>query len=252
MIKKKVIKTLVSTGSFVDFVNAIFSLTDEKKSSYVCFANVHMVIEAKNDPTFCEVVNNADIVAPDGRPLSIYMNVFYKMRQERVPGMDLMPALLREAEKRNKSVYFYGSTDEILDLIIKRANKELPMLKIAGTYSPPFRKLEDLEKQEIINKINSSSPDLLFVALGCPKQENWMAEHKGKINACMLGVGQAYNVYAGIEKRLPKWMRDLSLEWAYRLFLEPKRLWKRYLVTNTTFVMLFLGVFFQKMFKVKE
>lgn len=252
MIKKKVIKTLVSTGSFVDFVNAIFSLTDEKKSSYVCFANVHMVIEAKNDPTFCEVVNNADIVAPDGRPLSIYMNVFYKMRQERVPGMDLMPALLREAEKRNKSVYFYGSTDEILDLIIKRANKELPMLKIAGTYSPPFRKLEDLEKQEIINKINSTSPDLLFVALGCPKQENWIAEHKGKINACMLGVGQAYNVYAGIEKRLPKWMRDLSLEWAYRLFLEPKRLWKRYLVTNTTFVMLFLGVFFQKMFKVKE
>ena len=109
-----------------------------------------------------------------------------------------------------------------------------------------------MAKQEIINKINSSSPDLLFVALGCPKQENWMAEHKGKINACMLGVGQAYNVYAGIEKRLPKWMRDLSLEWAYRLFLEPKRLWKRYLVTNTTFVMLFLGVFFQKMFKVKE
>lgn len=252
MIKKKVIKTWVSTGSFLDFINAIFSLTDEKKSSYVCFANVHMVVEANNDPKFSEVVNNADIVAPDGRPLSIYMNLFYKMRQERVPGMDLMPALLSEAEKRNKSVYFYGSTDEILDLIIKRANKELPHLKIAGTYSPPFRKLTDQEKEGIVDKINSSSPDLLFVALGCPKQENWMAEHQGKIHACMLGVGQAYNVYAGIEKRLPKWMRDLSLEWTYRLVLEPRRLWKRYLVTNSTFIALVIKGAIKRVFSRKR
>jgi N-acetylglucosaminyldiphosphoundecaprenol N-acetyl-beta-D-mannosaminyltransferase len=187
-------------------------------------------------------------VTPDGRPLSIYMNLFYKMQQERVPGMDLMPILLQEAEKRMKSVYFYGSSNEILELIVKRANKELPDLKISGTYSPPFRQLTNKEKEDIVNKINSAQPDLVFVALGCPKQEKWMAEHKGKINSCMLGVGQAFNVYAGIEKRLPKWMRDLSLEWTYRLVLEPKRLWKRYLVTNSLFLILFIRLFFGRLF----
>jgi N-acetylglucosaminyldiphosphoundecaprenol N-acetyl-beta-D-mannosaminyltransferase len=248
MTKKKVIDSWVSAGSFKEFVSNIFLLTEENKSSYVCFANVHMIIEAHHDPEFSKVVNDADIVTPDGRPLSIYMNLFYKMQQERVPGMDLMPILLQEAEKRMKSVYFYGSSNEILELIVKRANKELPDLKISGTYSPPFRQLTNKEKEDIVNKINSAQPDLVFVALGCPKQEKWMAEHKGKINSCMLGVGQAFNVYAGIEKRLPKWMRDLSLEWTYRLVLEPKRLWKRYLVTNSLFLILFIRLFFGRLF----
>jgi N-acetylglucosaminyldiphosphoundecaprenol N-acetyl-beta-D-mannosaminyltransferase len=247
MIKKKVIESWISSGTFQDFIDNIFLLTEEKKSSYVCFANVHMLVEAYNDPDFNKILEEADIVTPDGRPLSIYMNIFYKMQQQRVPGMDLMPALLIDAEKKQKSVYFYGSSDEILNLIAKRANSELPNLKIAGYYSPPFRELTEKEKEGIVDKINEANPDLLFVALGCPKQEKWMAEHKGKIHSCMLGVGQAFNVYAGVEKRLPKWMRDLSLEWTYRLFLEPKRLWKRYFVTNSIFVWLFLRIFFSKL-----
>jgi N-acetylglucosaminyldiphosphoundecaprenol N-acetyl-beta-D-mannosaminyltransferase len=247
MIKKRVIESWISSGSFQDFIENIFQLTDDKRSSYVCFANVHMLIEAYNDPEFNKVVNQADIVTPDGRPLSIYMNFFYKLKQQRVPGMDLMPALLKEAGKRNKSVYFYGSSNEILDLIEKRARQELPDLKIAGYYSPPFRNLTDDEKLAIIDRINKSGADLLFVALGCPKQEKWMAEHKGKIGSCMLGVGQAFNVYAGVEKRLPKWMRDLSLEWTYRLFLEPKRLWKRYFITNSIFILLVIRIYFSKL-----
>lgn len=240
MIKKEVLHTRISTGSFGDFIEEVFRLSTEKKSSYVCFANVHMLIEAYKDRQFNEVLNKADIVTPDGRPLSVFMNLFYKIKQERVPGMDLMPALLREAAKRSKSVYFYGSTNEILNLMAERARKELPALKIAGAYSPPFRSLSRTEQEEIVRNINGSQTDLLFVALGCPKQEKWMASHKGRINACMLGVGQAYNVYAGIEKRLPPWMRNLSLEWLYRLYLEPRRLWKRYLVSNTLFLWLTL------------
>jgi N-acetylglucosaminyldiphosphoundecaprenol N-acetyl-beta-D-mannosaminyltransferase len=152
--------------------------------------------------------------------------------------MDLLPDLLKEAEKENKSIYLYGSTKKILRRIVRRASKEYPRLNICGVHSPPFRTLWPEETARIINMINKADPDFLFVSLGCPKQEKWMAEHKGKINACMLGLGQAFNVYAGVEKRLPKWMHNLSLEWTYRLYLEPKRLWKRYLYTNSLFVWL--------------
>ncbi|AKD05712.1 glycosyl transferase [Pontibacter korlensis] len=234
--KCQVLGSLISAGSFNDFVNQVFWLTDHKDSSYVCFANVHMLMEAKQDKEFQELLNSADIASPDGGPLSKLMKLLYGKHQDRVPGMDLMPRLLQEAEVRGKSVFFYGSTDTVLEAVVARAKVDLPKLRVAGYYSPPFRKLTHIEDTAITNMINDSGADLVFVALGCPKQERWMADHKGKVKACMLGVGQAYMTYAGLEKRLPKWARDLSLEWTYRLWQEPKRLWKRYLVTNTKFL----------------
>jgi N-acetylglucosaminyldiphosphoundecaprenol N-acetyl-beta-D-mannosaminyltransferase len=240
MEKRKVLTSLISTGTFNEFTENIFRLSEEKKSSYVCFANVHMVIEAYKDKSFNNILNEADMAAPDGAPISKVMWLIDKFKQERVCGMDLLPVLLREAAKRNKSVYFYGSTDEVLNAMLKRIQAELPNLRVAGAYSPPFRTLTKAEDQAIIHTINQSKADLVFVALGCPKQEKWMAAHKNKVNACMLGVGQAFLVYAGLEKRLPKWARDLSLEWIYRLYLEPNRLWKRYLTTNSQFVYLCL------------
>src|SRR5690606_24334749 len=155
--------------------------------------------------------------------------LFYGIRQDRVCGMDILPDVLARAEKENKSVFFYGTTEDILTAIRTRIRKQFPRLDLVGTFSPPFRTLTPKEKGDIVSQINASAPDFVFVALGCPKQEKWMAEHLGKINSCMLGLGQAFHVFAGKEKRLPKWMRALSLEWAYRLVLEPKRLWKRYL-----------------------
>jgi N-acetylglucosaminyldiphosphoundecaprenol N-acetyl-beta-D-mannosaminyltransferase len=145
---------------------------------------------------------------------------------------------LREAEARGKSIYFYGTTDDVLNKISERASKEFPNLKIAGLYSPPFRTLTKDEKRGIVNQINQAKPDLVFVALGCPKQEKWMAEHKDKIQSCMLGLGQAFHTYAGTAKRSPAWMQRMSLEWAYRLYLEPGRLWKRYFYTNSYFLIL--------------
>jgi N-acetylglucosaminyldiphosphoundecaprenol N-acetyl-beta-D-mannosaminyltransferase len=162
--------------------------------------------------------------------------------------MDLFPAVMKKADEKNLSVYFYGSTNEVLDSIIKKAQTEYKNLRIAGSYSPPFRTLNSEEKKQIIDTINNANPDFVFVALGCPKQERWMAEHKDKINACMIGVGGAFPVYAGIQKRAPKWMQSFSLEWMYRLCQEPGRLWKRYFYTNSLFLILITSYYFKGIF----
>lgn len=238
LFKVKLFKTWVSTASYQDYLQNILSLAVIKKSSYVCFANVHMLMEAYQKPVFNQVVNRADIVAPDGRPLSLLMKYQHGIQQERACGMDLFPDILKEAEKNDLSIFFYGSTQDVLDAIKAKAAVEYPKLKIAGVYSPPFRRLTNEEDDAAVEMINSSGANLVFVSLGCPKQEKWMYEHKGRVKACMLGLGQAFLTYAGLEKRLPKWARDLSLEWLYRLYLEPKRLWKRYLVGNSKFLFL--------------
>lgn len=240
MNRKNVLNSSISTGSYQEFINEIFFLVNYKIPSYVCFANVHMVVEGHKDPEFQHVINNANIVAPDGKPISLFLKYFSQLKQERVCGMDILPDLLKQAELSGKSVFFYGSTPDLLTKITEKVNLEFPSLKISGSYSPPFKNLTEEENRTALSKINDTSPDLVFVALGCPKQEKWMAANRSKIRACLLGVGQAFNVYAGVEKRLPVWMRNLSLEWMYRLYLEPQRLWKRYLVTNSYFLVLTL------------
>ncbi len=238
MQKHSVLGSLINTGSYQDFVNEIFFLAENKIPSYTCFANVHMVMEAHRSPSFRKIVNGASLVAPDGKPLSVFLRLAEGLKQDRVCGMDIFPDILRTAEAKGRSVYFYGTTPELLKAIVRKAGKEFPGLKIAGYYSPPFRDLSEDEKSDIVNMMNAASPDLVFVSLGCPKQEKWMAENKNKVNACFLGLGQAFKVYAGEEKRLPAWMRNFSLEWTYRLYLEPRRLWKRYFYTNSLFLLL--------------
>jgi N-acetylglucosaminyldiphosphoundecaprenol N-acetyl-beta-D-mannosaminyltransferase len=238
--KKTVLTSSISVGTYPEFIREIFSLVQFKTPSYVCLANVHMVVEGYHDRAFQKIVNKANIVAPDGKPIALFVTYLSKIKQDRVCGMDLLPDILKHAEASGKSVYFFGTTDELLATIVQKAEKEFPSLKISGYFSPPFRDLSEEENARCIEKITSTSPDLVFVSLGCPKQEKWMARNRDKIGACLLGVGQAFKVYAGVEKRLPKWMRDLSLEWMYRLYTEPRRLWKRYLYTNSIFLYLTL------------
>jgi N-acetylglucosaminyldiphosphoundecaprenol N-acetyl-beta-D-mannosaminyltransferase len=228
--KRTILNTCVSKGKYNDFIDAICMLSLNRKSSFVCFANAHTLTTAYQEPDFASVVNSADIVAPDGKPVSMLMNASYDENQERVCGMDLLPDLLQACSARELSVYFYGSTVPVLEKIMQKAKAEFPQLKIAGSCSPPFRKLSKTEDEDIVDTINAANPSLIFVSLGCPKQEKWMYDHKGLVNGCMLGVGQAFLTYAGLEKRLPQWARRLSLEWLYRLYLEPKRLWRRYLI----------------------
>lgn len=236
--KVKLLQTWVSTGPYLQYVQSITQLAEVRKSSYVCFANVHMLIEAYKQPDFNQVVNQADMVTPDGRPLSLLIKYLYGIEQERACGMDMFPDILKTAEENNLSVFFYGSTPEVLEALTIKAKEQFPQLSIAGSYSPPFRPLTPEEDKAVVDIINASEANLVFVSLGCPKQEKWMHEHVGKVQACMLGLGQAFLVYAGLEKRLPQWARNLSLEWLYRLYLEPHRLWKRYLVGNSWFLYL--------------
>ncbi|MBC8085007.1 MAG: WecB/TagA/CpsF family glycosyltransferase [Hymenobacter sp.] len=238
MPKRLVLGTGISTGLPDDFVAAILELGAARSSAYVCFANVHMLVEAHRDTSFRQVLDEASLVTPDGTPVAAAVGWFHKKPQARVAGMDLVPVLLAEAARRNQSVYFYGTTQEVLGALVARAGRELPALRIVGTHSPPFRPLTPEEEEADIAAINAADPDLIFVALGCPRQERWMANHRGRIRACMLGVGQAFLVYAGLEQRLPVWARRLGLEWTYRLWLEPRRLWRRYLVTNSHFLYL--------------
>ena len=234
-----VLKSMISLGSQNDFIRAIFSLVENRVPSYVCFANVHMLVEANKDKAFQKIINEADVVAPDGKPVSVFLRLSQRIRQERVCGMDIFPVLLQKAEEFGKSVYFYGTTDILLRRIVEKTRARFPLLRIAGYHSPPFKSsLSEEESSYIVGKIREASPDLVFVALGCPKQEKWMAKNKDGVRACLLGLGQAFHVYAGTEKRLPGWMRDFALEWMYRLWQDPARLWKRYALTNSYFLVL--------------
>lgn len=238
MKKSRIVSLDLCTGSYREFVDQIASLGEQRISSYVCVANVHMCIEAWQNHDFAAVVNNADIATPDGMPLAKSLKLLYGIDQQRVAGMDLLPDLIAEAENRGLALFFHGSTDEVLEKISERINREHPGATIAGAYSPPFRPLTATEEQAMVERINNSGANMVMVALGCPKQELWMARHKGKINAVMIGVGGAFPVYAGTQARAPQWMQHCALEWLYRLYQEPRRLLKRYVVTNSLFLLL--------------
>ena len=236
--KRKVLTTHISVGGFDRHVEAIAQLARARRSSYVCCVNAHMTVECR-DPAFARIVDNADLATADGMPVVKAMEFLHKIRQERVAGNDLLPALFKKAEADRIAVFLYGGKQEVLESIIARARVEFPDLQIAGHYSPPFAPVEKMDLVADAAMIERSGASMVMVSLGCPKQEKWMAAMKGKVNGVMLGLGGAFLLYAGVDTRAPKWMRDLSMEWLYRLWLEPRRLWKRYLITNSIFLALF-------------
>jgi N-acetylglucosaminyldiphosphoundecaprenol N-acetyl-beta-D-mannosaminyltransferase len=238
--KIQVLSLSVTTGKYTKVVEDISTLAQQGRGSYVCVANVHMLAEANRDADFKEIVNNADIVTPDGMPLVWAIRLLYGIKQDRIAGMDMLPALLKKAEANQLPVYFYGGTPKMLQLTKASIESQFPDLLLAGLYSPPFRELSSQEENDIIKEINASGARMVFVILGCPKQERWMASMKPRINACMVGIGGALPVMVGLQKRAPLWMQRSGLEWLYRLLQEPKRLFKRYFVTNSIFLWLFI------------
>lgn len=206
------------------------------ESCYVCITNVHSVVTAGQDPAFGEVVANADMATPDGAPVAWMLRKLGFPTQQRINGPDLMWKYCATAAERDESIFLYGSTDETLAILQQRLRAAFPALKIAGAISPPFRVLSAEEDAADVARINDSGAGTVWVSLGCPKQEKWMAAHRGRINAVMIGVGAAFDYHAGTIERAPLWMQRNGLEWLDRLLTEPGRLWKRYLVTNTLFV----------------
>jgi N-acetylglucosaminyldiphosphoundecaprenol N-acetyl-beta-D-mannosaminyltransferase len=249
IMRKKIIISNISTGDYYSFIGRILELSRSRISSYVCVANVHMLVEAYRDKSFSKILENSELVTPDGMPLVIALKLLYGIQQERVAGMDLLPDLLRKAEEQKLTVFIYGSTEDVLFAIKDKCKTLFPRLTLL-TLSPPFRELHVEEEESIINQINESGAHLIFTALGCPKQEKWMAHMCGRINAVMIGLGGALPVFAELQTRAPAWMQRNSLEWVYRLQQEPGRLWKRYLTTNSLFLCLFIRQFvLQKLFK---
>jgi N-acetylglucosaminyldiphosphoundecaprenol N-acetyl-beta-D-mannosaminyltransferase len=168
MKKLKIFESSISVGAYQDFIDEIFRLVDYKIKSYVCIANVHMLMEAHKDREFQEVLNNANVATPDGTPLGVFLRLFENQKQERVCGMDLFPDLLRTAASYGKSVYFYGGSPEVQNLMLQNAADDLPHLKIAGYHSPPYRPLTEEETQQDLENIRACSPDIVFVSLGRP------------------------------------------------------------------------------------
>lgn len=214
--------------------------TRETESRYVCAANVHMIMEAYDSSSFKEIVNAADLVTPDGMPLVWSLRRLGHPEQERVYGPDLTLHLLNMAAKQKIPVGFYGGSADTLQRLMDFLKEKYPSLDVRYFYDPPFRALTAQEDETIIHSVNASGCRLLFVGLGCPKQERWMAEHRSKIQAVMIGVGAAFDFFSGVKRQAPAWMQRLGLEWLFRLIQEPKRLWRRYLYHNPRFAILIL------------
>ena len=219
-------------------VERVVDLARRDSGAYVCFGTVHMIMESFDSHEFAGRVNAADMIVPDGMP-TVWMQRLQKAdKPERVRANDLMMLLMARAEKERLKVGFYGGKQEVIDAILERARREYPALEIAYAISPPFRPLTAEEDDEITAKINTSGAQMLFMGLGCPKQENWMAAHKDRLTCVMLGVGASFDFYAGNVKESPAWLGRFGLEWLYRLTQEPKRLWRRYLILNPRFMWL--------------
>jgi len=213
----------------------------EKNSAYVCVANVHMCMEVFDSVSFGAVVNGADLVIPDGKPLSIAQNLLGHTNAEQIRGQDIMNALCALSGEKSLNIGFYGgSSDAVLNLVKTNLRAQFPDIKISYAFSPPFRELSEQEGAEVVEQINKAKVDVLFVGIGCPKQERWMAEHIDKLNCVMLGVGAAFDFIAGSKKHAPRWIQNMGLEWLYRLCSEPRRLWRRYLKQNPRFVWYFM------------
>ena len=222
--------------SWDDALGRITTWASAHESRYVCICNVHSVVTATRDTEFKSVINNADMSTPDGAPIAWALRRFGCATQERVNGPDLMWKYLAAAERLGQTVYFYGSTQKTLIKLRERIADHFPRLQISGMHSPPFRPLSVQEDEAEVSMINRTGANVVFVGLGCPKQEKWMARHRGCINAVMIGVGAAFDYHSGAVNRAPLWWQRNGLEWLYRLGSDPQRLLKRYLVTNTLFI----------------
>lgn len=206
------------------------------KGDYICVSNVHTTVTSYEDASYCAVQNGGLMAIPDGGPLSTVGRRRGCKNMARTTGPSLMGEIFKISAKKGYRHYFYGSKQETLELLEKKLKENYPGIKIAGMYSPPFRPLTEEEDKAVIERINEANPDFVWIALGAPKQEKWMAAHQGKIDGLMLGVGAGFDYYAENIKRAPMWMQKHNLEWVYRLVQDPKRLFKRYWSTNTKFI----------------
>jgi N-acetylglucosaminyldiphosphoundecaprenol N-acetyl-beta-D-mannosaminyltransferase len=206
-----------------------------------------MTMESYDSVEYRAIVNDADLVTPDGMPLVWALRLFGVARATRVYGPTLTEHVLQRASTAGVPVGFYGSSPQVLARLLEACRQQFPGLRLGYSYAPPFRELTAAEDAAIVGEINASGARILFVGLGCPRQERWMASHKGRVNAVMLGVGAAFDFLSGVKPQAPAWMQRAGLEWLFRLASEPRRLWWRYAYHNPRFMALFAGQYLKSL-----
>jgi len=222
--------------------------------NYICQTNVSTIVEAQRDLLLKDALNNATLSVCDGMPLVWLGRLKGLKLKRRVYGPELMERFLKVSNEKGYKNYFYGATDSVCQKLISQIRSRYKELDVVGYYAPPFRSLRPEEKVEIAKKINDSGADVLWVAVGSPKQEMWMYEFKDRLQIpVMVGVGAAFDFLAGTKPQAPLWLRETGFEWFFRLSSEPKRLWKRYLISNSLFILGLIREFFQnKLWKEKS
>lgn len=233
-----VIDINVSETSYAAATRQIQYWAQRGESRAVYATSVHGTMEAHDELEFRKILNQADLITPDGVPLVWVLRLKGVREQQRVYGPTLMLHVLEMAEREQISVGFYGGEAQALELLITRMKAIYPSSRINYVFSPPFRPLSEDEAAQIRQEIISSGVKILFVGLGCPRQEKWIDAQRGCIPAVMLGVGAAFDFHAGLKPQAPAWMQKIGLEWSFRLLTEPRRLWRRYLYHIPRFIVL--------------
>lgn len=207
---------------------------------YICVSNVHMCMETYDNNDFRRLVNAADIVLPDGRPLVWAQQLLGNKSATQVRGADIMLSMCEFAAENDIAIGLFGGDAPLLAEFSAILQQRYPKICIACKIAPPYRAITPEEDDAYVKEINAAGARLLFVGIGCPKQERWMAEHKARLNCVMIGVGAAFDFLTGRKRHAPRWMQRIGMEWLFRLLSEPRRLWKRYLKANPRFILFFM------------
>ena len=225
---------------YADATARVVDWANHGESRYVCLSNVHMVMQGWDDPNFRQIINAADLITTDGVPLVWCLRALGLPSAVRVYGPDLTLHVCATAAQQQLAIGLYGGTAQSLKEFAAMLQSRFPAIEIACSIAPPFRPLTAAEDATYTKQLAESGARILFVGIGCPKQEIWMSEHRGRLNMPMLGVGAAFDFHAGRVKQAPAWLQAIGLEWLFRLLMEPRRLWRRYAWHNPRFVLFFI------------
>ena len=251
--KFNVFNTRISAIDMNDACLVIIDAVSKSPKKYICVCPISTIMECRKDDRVLTSVNSADLATPDGMAVVWLGRMRGYKNIRRVYGPELMQNICEISIKKGYRHYFYGSTEGTLNKLEERLSKKYPGLIVEGKFSPPFRQLTGEEDREIVERINWVNPDIVWVGLGSPKQDVWMHEHRGRLNASVLiGVGAAFDFLAGVKPQAPRWIRDNGFEWLFRLVTEPKRLWRRYLVSYPLFVYYLLIDHFSMLFRASK
>ncbi len=227
----------VTPTTYEQATETIIYAAQQRTPGVISCHAVHAIITASCDPQLRDQVNQFDMITPDGQPVRWALNLLHGTHlRERVYGPELTLRLCQRAAQTGVSIYLYGGSPEVVETLQSNLKEMFPRLEVAGYESPPFRALTPEEDEEVVQRINDSGAGLVFIGLGCPKQDVFAFEHRDQIQGVQICVGAAFDFHAGRKSTAPRWMQDRGLEWLYRLLQEPRRLWKRYFVTNSIYL----------------